>query len=759
MTSLATTGASGTVSGPAISRRQLNVPLTLTLWTGISALSLAQDNGLYFLAGTLACGVNLVVAILDKNLSAHRLIVNLGMLATTAFSVVQLISGRPILMCLGQFIILIQIAKLFDRKANRDVAQLLLLSVMNVLVGALSTESLWFALALLAYVVLLCHTGMTLTLFRGLDNDEPSGPLRKKEIKKRIHVNAWMPWPRATLMGRLSVILGFVLITGVTSFLVLPRAAGLAATANQPSRGKAPTFGGPVQLGKPRNIVQSDQVVMYVTLDREAGQKVLPLSARYLRGQVFHIYENKQWSRRGSFQLSSPSKLPPIDSALCSNATVLNVSMLSSMMPHVFAPHPLVRVESPGLRTSVNEFREGELRSGASGGYVRYTTWSLTPPCTPVQREYLRRCYRKYLPPFAGDPRRGVETSDKVKQLAMQWCSDLVARRDRAERLGQDDAREACNEQIADRLAIRLRDRCTYTLDLTEIDPKADPLEEFLFRLRRGHCEYFASALTVMCRSLGVPARLVTGFVMNEYNPSETRYVIRQNCAHAWTEVYTAAGDWVVKDATPAADRVISLRPWYSQLAETWDNLEFLWFQTVLNYDDSTRSRLVRAIENSLEISATFLAAGFNRLLKTLASWLPGNSVVLAWAILLAAGMGCITGLSVLIWRLHRWQFRRQTLPAHCRVPPELLMSLRTLLDLLARRGLLRRPGQTLREYTAHAGETLKLPSRPLEDLIRLYYQARWGAIAPSAGELAGIHEHLAQICLALGERKVRANA
>ena len=734
------------IAGPAtamVSRRKLDIPVVLTVWAGISALSMAQDNGLYFVAGTLAAGVNLVMALMERNLSAHRMIVNIGMVATTGFVLLQLVSGRPILTCLGQFIILIQIAKLFDRKTSRDATQLLLLSVMNMIIGALNTESLWFAIALLGYVMLLCHTAMVLTLMRGLEDGE--GSLAAPPARTTFNIP--MKWPGPTILGRLVVILGFVVITAVASFLVLPHTANLVTGMTQASpHGKMPTFGDPVQLGKPKNIQMSDLVVMYVSLDQAGGHKMLPMSARYLRGQVFYVYENKQWSRRPAYQLAPPARLAPTDSALCSNATVLNVSMISSMAPHVFAPHPLVRVDASGMRTSVNEYREGDIRAGSAGAYIRYSTWSLTPPFTATQHDYLARLHRKYLSPFGSDPRRGVEASDKVRQLANEWCADLIARRDQAVEQGQEDARDGYNEQIADRLALRLRERCKYTLDLTEIDPSANPLEEFLFRLRRGHCEYFATALTVMCRSLGVPARLATGFVMNEYNPAETRYIIRQNSAHAWTEIYTDAGDWTPKDATPAGDRIAPLRPWYNRMGEMWDNMEFMWFQTVLNYDDNTRNRLMQSVQDALAGAGNLIIAGFERVVQSLADLLPGCSLIAARVILLACILAILAGAAILVWRLWRWRRRRLILPSHRAVPPEFLALLRHLLDLLARRGVQRRPSQTLREYVAHAAKILKLPEPLLCEMIGLYYRARWGRVALCSGDLARVRQNMAQI-------------
>ena len=92
-----------------------------------------------------------------------------------------------------------------------------------------------------------------------------------------------------------------------------------------------------------------------------------------------------------------------------------------------------------------------------------------------------------------------------------------------------------------------------YTLDLT--GPRAsDPLANFLFVRRSGHCEYFASAMTVMLRAEGIPARYVTGFLPGEYNDVGGDYIIRQSDAHAWVEVYFPGYGWITFDPTPPGD-------------------------------------------------------------------------------------------------------------------------------------------------------------------------------------------------------------
>ena len=84
-----------------------------------------------------------------------------------------------------------------------------------------------------------------------------------------------------------------------------------------------------------------------------------------------------------------------------------------------------------------------------------------------------------------------------------------------------------------------------YTLDLSGTPPTGDPLAYFLFTKRAGHCEYFASAMTVLLRSLGIPARYATGFLPGELNDLAGDYIVRASDAHAWVEVYFPGYDWI----------------------------------------------------------------------------------------------------------------------------------------------------------------------------------------------------------------------
>lgn len=137
-----------------------------------------------------------------------------------------------------------------------------------------------------------------------------------------------------------------------------------------------------------------------------------------------------------------------------------------------------------------------------------------------------------------------------------------------------------------ERLERHLQTEYEYTLDFVGRSAE-DPIEDFLFRSRSGHCEYFATSMVLMLRSQGVPARLATGFLGAESNFLQGYFIVRQENAHAWVEAYLAdEGAWRFFDPTPPVGRP-SLRQGslWSLALQVYDSVIFRWDRHVLSYD------------------------------------------------------------------------------------------------------------------------------------------------------------------------------
>lgn len=103
-----------------------------------------------------------------------------------------------------------------------------------------------------------------------------------------------------------------------------------------------------------------------------------------------------------------------------------------------------------------------------------------------------------------------------------------------------------------------------YTLDLPAPPPGRDIVDYFLFDLKRGYCDYYASSMVVLARAAGLPARLVSGYASGSLDTQHNRYIVTEADAHSWVEVYFSGYGWVEFEPTggrPALDRSLAPKP------------------------------------------------------------------------------------------------------------------------------------------------------------------------------------------------------
>lgn len=279
----------------------------------------------------------------------------------------------------------------------------------------------------------------------------------------------------------------------------------------------------------------------------------------------------------------------------------------------------------------------------------------------------------------------------------------------------------------------------SYTLDLSITDPSIDPVEDFLFNRKAGHCEYFASALTLMLRATGVPARLVTGFSAGRWDEKTERLLVEQRHAHAWTEAFVD-GRWLVIDATPPSNAMP--QSFFSMSAFSWEaiqgKLSSLWQSYVQgislawqeeNIYAPLRKQSKSVYQQAKDLSNTPLmqdlmgkknSGGLRFFLSILIIFLPIIMPVLLFILFLYRGR--------IIHLLHKWMPGRSSI----RHQKKMLFFFRQFLDLSARNGLRKQPEQTAREF-AHIFQQrfgMQLASVSLEylpdALTNAYYQARF---------------------------------
>lgn len=137
-----------------------------------------------------------------------------------------------------------------------------------------------------------------------------------------------------------------------------------------------------------------------------------------------------------------------------------------------------------------------------------------------------------------------------IKQKYLQLPSSLPQRvRDKARQVAAD--RPTAYDK-AETIESWLRTTYRYSTVVKAAPAGRDPVDWFLFDLKEDFCEYFASAMVVMLRELGIPARLVEGYTTGSFDPTIGKYVVREQNAHAWVEVYFAGYGWIEFEPTPS---------------------------------------------------------------------------------------------------------------------------------------------------------------------------------------------------------------
>jgi protein-glutamine gamma-glutamyltransferase len=269
---------------------------------------------------------------------------------------------------------------------------------------------------------------------------------------------------------------------------------------------------------------EPDAVVLYLQADR-------PL---YARGKVFDAFDGRVWeessagiekrhSREGQFFLGDKPR---------ASDTLQVYTVRHDIPPFIFAANRPVLAAFPGNAIEVDAAltlrAPDRLRKGTVYSVVSRMAEVDKHPCSGVMEagEEGRAADGRYLSLYPG-------VSERLRTLARE------ATREAMDDLGRAKALEAW-----------LRDNYAYTRDTLLVQWAGNPVEQFLFDLKAGHCELFASSMVVLLRTLDIPARLVTGYYVNRYNPVTGYYEVRRSDGHAWVEAYLEPHGWVTFEPT-----------------------------------------------------------------------------------------------------------------------------------------------------------------------------------------------------------------
>lgn len=501
-------------------------------------------------------------------------------------------AGRlDVLDAVGWLLLLFPFVKLLGPKTGRDYNQVYAIAFAQLVLATILSSSVWYGVVFLGFVTLTVW-GLTVLFWR--EAARRAGARAADVPRLEAHAA-----PRRTALSALAVA-GAVSAGAFALFFVIPRPQWNVINLQYGLRQAKTGFNDNLELGDVGRIAQDQTPAFRASIE---GPRMPGLV--YWRGSVMTVFDGRKWLRGRhvhTIDLEKSNQHFRLERNDRPDDFFVSVILDDLTSPYVF--HTGEPVEVTGAMRAVRYRFGGTLMQESYPQPVKaYRVRARNTPTVVYNGPGLDAFL--VLPPKL-DPR--------VVELAREWAGNPA------------DGPRA----VADRITAKLREGYKYTLERPT--PKSDdPLVDFLFENRSGHCEYFATATAVMMRIVGIPTRLVGGYSQGERNEIENFYLVRQSNAHAWVEAYTGDGDqgWFVVDATPIASLNLDRleRSYMEYAAQLIDALRWRWQRYIIDFSAADQEKAVdqamaKAYEARYTVGYKGLAA-FDFLLPWLAAaWL-----------------------------------------------------------------------------------------------------------------------------------------
>ena len=697
---------------------------------------------------------------------------------------------------------------LLQRKNNSRYWQLLVLGVLQVAVASVLTNGTWFGLSVIGYLIAATWTLSVFSLYRAAQEfaeDERQDAEQDRAVPSVLTSQAFRAvcsedgsqWVSMRLVSGVALSSFLGLLVGSAFFAFIPRvwigtSFGLADDELPPTLRMTITgLASEIRLGDMRPVLESNDPVLALRLfDNQTNQPLDPETyADWLghpeplfRGVILTDYESGRWR---------PYRL----------ATEMDVRLFTSPTDPTFIAvngagfPPTVRQEIKlepagndilfcmGHAVAMRDTDPEEYRCGRRqqlndiavrlpwfrelSGPVDYVAFSKLPPPdarhtgthVPAARQLATYRFTNYF-------KRCVEVPESLVRLNAYARQLMDAERQRTGRSPSElEKARAIESHLRDSRQFR------YSLDTAPTNAKLDPVEDFLFNSRAGHCQYFASALGLMLRSVGIPTRVVTGFKGGEQRPDGRLYV-EKRFAHAWVEAWIDDEKWVTFDATPEAERTASVTQVGTQRniwATMSSRLSGVWETSVLNISLDRQEDLfyrpIREFFVSLWGHVTAFLVSPLTSLMSLAAFLinPRNWLTLPGAMTL----GLLFGL---LWLLRRGSLRLGLTWWHTRSDEPTSLFRRVefyerFVRLMQSHGHERRPAQTQGEFVQDVAGNLAIKfhdsalTQGLAPIGDLFYRVRFGDEELPAQEAFRLNALLADLEQTLGPATIHQAA
>jgi hypothetical protein len=703
----------------AAMQRYFEVALYLLVLTGFGTLAATGglDLATMLLGGAAVLFRGYLLAARRRLLIPERWTTVLTVAYAAFYLADYLFISRGFLNATVHLVIFALVVRLFSARRDRDYYFLAVVAFLMVLAAAVLTVGSMFLLTFSAFMIVAVVAFILMEMRHAAAKSTVHATESRDELAHRRMA--------FSLAGMSPVLVLFILLGAAGIFFLLPRISAGYLSAYAPGGELATGFSDRVQLGQIGQI-QSRAVVMHIRIDGDDRGR---FDLKW-RGGTFSYFDGKSWlnpeksppvirSENGRFELAHSQ-----GNVLWQATKPIHYQVLMEPMgTNVFFLAPFAQALQGSYRAIAIDHSGGVSDVDAERPVARYVAASdiSTPDAEQLRsitEEYPSDVVQNYLQLPALDPR--------ITQLAQQITGASTNEYDRA-------------TTIED----YLRTKYGYTLQLPS-RPQADPLANFLFERKQGHCEYFASAMAVMLRALRIPARVATGFRGGEFNDVSSQYLIRASDAHAWVEVYFSGYGWVDFDPTPAGS-ALTPTGWDRAMLYV-DAMASFWREWIVNYDLGHQQTLaIAARDNSREWfekfrhwreqQYEFLLKAARRAHSTITES-PGRW---SWRGTLLIMLLLVSANTLRLWRM----VSKRQLAAH---PERFPCKAATIwydrmTRRLGRRGWHKAPAQTPAEFAARIDES-GLRKRVME-FTRKYDSARFGDSAEAAQRLPELYEEV----------------
>jgi transglutaminase-like putative cysteine protease len=523
-----------------------------------------------------------------QNKPAIRHFANIGPLTLFVVQGVRLLAGRPALDIAVEFAAILQIIRLATRRGAAHDQQIIVLALLHFVAGTVLGGGLSYGLCFLGFLVVAPGALVLSHLRREVEGNYRQGARDRTGLPVDV--------PRI-LRSRRVVGRGFLATTCLLSvpiflftavlFVAFPRVGLSLLLLNHPPKGRMVGFSDKVDLGEVGVLRSDPSIALRFDVPDLPEPPPTRLTLR-LRGTAFDNYDGRRWKRT---QTKFPSQNTGDQIILVRDARPtdrkITIDLEPIDPPVVFLPP---RTISLGLRTnqqavlgeptSLVRGPEGEIRyQGSETRGIRYDAF-LAGDREPINEALPPQERFRYLDVPGDMPTR-------IADLAHEWSD------------GQPTA-----YLKAKAIEEHLKKDFRYDTN-SPSGGKPQPVDHFLFESKRGHCEFFSTAMALMLREIGIPSRNVTGFVGGTYNRFGRYYAVREGDAHSWVEAYfdDPIRGWITFDPTPTsgAQPLQETTGAYVYMRDLVEALSQRWNRYVIGYDLKTQIRLFEDMSRKYE--------------------------------------------------------------------------------------------------------------------------------------------------------------